>query len=376
MSPREVAGRMAEAAVAFLDSLDDDQRAVAQWPFEDTAERETWFYTPTDHGGLPLARMGPTQARRAHQLLASGLSHAGYNTAAVVIGLDNVLDRLEGFIRDWGRERGRDPELYYWRVFGDPRTGQPWSWRVGGHHVSVSHVIVDGEVVGSTPLFLGADPASSPLVGPHPLRPLGAVEDVARDLVRSLDDQQRATALVSDVAPVDLVGANRPRYGDGDLPLPLPEIWRGRLPEADDALALAVHLRAEEEAGVRPEHLEAVRLTHEPRGIPVTALAADQRETLRSLLDLYAARLPEGLAEVERAKFDGDAIGSLSFLWAGGTDAGQGYYYRVQGPDLMVECDNTQRGANHIHTVWRDPRRDFGRDPLAAHLAAGHRGSR
>jgi len=363
---------MAEAAIAFLDSLDADQRGVAQWPFEDTAERETWFYTPTDHGGLPLARMSPLQTRRAHQLLASGLSLPGYNTAAVIMGLDNVLDRLEGFIREWGRERGRDPELYYWRVFGDPRTGRPWSWRVGGHHVSVSHVIVDGEVVGSTPLFLGADPASAPLGGPHPLRPLGAVEDVARELVRSLEGQQRSAAIVSDVAPVDLVGANRPRYGENDLPLPLPEIWRGRLPDADDALAHAVQVRAEEEAGLRPEHLEAVRLTHDPRGVPATALTGDQLDTLRSLLDLYAARLPEGLAEVETVKYEGAAIESLSFLWAGGTDEGEGYYYRVQGPSLMVECDNTQRGANHIHTVWRDPRRDFGRDPLAEHRARLH----
>ena len=111
---------MADAANTFLESLDDEQRDLAQWPFHDTGERESWFFTPTDHGGLPLSSMRPIQQKHAHRLLAEGLSESGYNTTALIIGWDNVLDRLEGFIRDWGRERGRDPGLYYWRIFGDP----------------------------------------------------------------------------------------------------------------------------------------------------------------------------------------------------------------------------------------------------------------
>lgn len=234
--------------------------------------------------------------------------------------------------------------------------------------------MVGGEVVGSTPLFLGADPASAPLLGPHPLRPLGAVEDVAREWVRSLDEVQRTAAVVSPVAPVDIVGVNRAHFGlgDGDLPLPLAEVWRGRLPGEFDELAHAVQAQAEAAAGLRPEHLEAVRLTRTPAGLSAVDMTADQREVLRSLLDLYVRRLPDGLADVESAKFAGDRLDRLSMMWAGGVGAGEGYYYRVQGPDLMVECDNTQRAANHIHTVWRDPFRDFGVDPLAAHYRQAH----
>ena len=126
------------------------------------------------------------------------------------------------------------------------------------------------------------------------------------------------------------------------------------------------------EAGIEDHHLEAVRLTCEPKGIPASALRDDQRSALRELLELYAARLPDGLREVEQRKFEGTRLDDHSLLWAGGIGQGIGYYYRVQGPRLLVECDNTQRGANHIHTVWRDPYRDFGRDPLAEHYRSGH----
>ncbi len=357
MSTRMAAERMQAAAAAFLDGLSDEQRTVAQWPFEDTQEREAWFYTPTDHGGLPLSSMGPDQQKRAHMLLSEGLSLAGYNTCAVIMGWENVLDRLEGHIRDWGRERGRDPGLYYWRVFGDPESGLPWSWRVGGHHISVSHVVVDGQVVGSTPLFLGADPAFASLGGPDLVRPVGSVELAAQELMRSLDGEQRALALASPVAPTDIVACNRPSYGeaDGDLPLPLPEVWRKRLPDPWHDLAVTVQENADSDAGLEDHHLEAVRLTRMPRGLPATHMREDQKSALRGLLDLYASRLPEGLCEIEQRKFHGDRIDEHSLLWAGGVGHGVGYYYRVQGPQLMVECDNTQRGANHVHTVWRDP---------------------
>ena len=106
---------------------------------------------------------------------------------ATIIGLENVLDELEGWVAGFERERGRDPGLYYLRVFGDPAGDDPWSWRFGGHHVSINHLVIDGDVRASTPLFLGADPASSPLLGPHVLRPLAGAEDLARELVRTLD---------------------------------------------------------------------------------------------------------------------------------------------------------------------------------------------
>jgi Protein of unknown function (DUF3500) len=363
---------MAHAAAAWLDSLEDDQRRAAAWPWPSDSERHLWFYTPTDHGGLAIGDMRPGQQRRAMQLVASGLSRAGYVTVSTIMGLDNVLDELEGWTMQWGRERGRDPGRYYVRVFGDPRDGGTWSWRFGGHHVSLNHTVVDGSVIGVTPCFLGADPASSPLLGPHPLRPLAGAEDLGRELVRSLDAGQLARAVISPVAPVDIAGANRSRLADGDGPLPLGDVWRGRF-EGDLAARVdAIQRRAEEAAGLRPEHVDAVRLTTDGRGLAASALGAAQKAGLRALLDVYLRRVPDALADQEAAKYEGGAVDRLWFAWAGPVERGEPHYYRVQGPGLLVEYDNTQRGANHIHTVWRDPERDFGGDALAAHRLAHH----
>ncbi|HEV3357556.1 MAG TPA: DUF3500 domain-containing protein [Pseudonocardiaceae bacterium] len=367
------AARMVDAANAWLDGLTDEQRelAVLAWPAED--ERHRWYYTPTDHGGLPLNRMRPAQQSRAMQLVAAGLSRAGFTTVSTIMGLENVLDSMEGWGVGWERERGRDPQLYYLRVFGEPSLAGPWSWRFGGHHVSVQHLLVDGAVRASTPCFLGADPAESPLLGGHLLRPLGAVEDLARDLVRSLDGDQLARALLAPVAPVDIVGANRPRVGAGDLPMPLADVWRGEFADPNlREILVAVQREAERLVGLRPEHLAAVQLTTEPKGVPAAALSPSQQDQLRAVLQVFLDRIPDELAEREAAKFAGDKLLDVHFAWAGGTERGEGHYYRLQGPGLLAEYDNTQRDVNHVHSVWRDPDNDFGDDVLARHLAAHH----
>ena len=175
MSPgarTETADQMAHEARSWLSSLDDVEWALAQRAFPSDDDRRRWFYTPTDHGGLALGEMRPSRQRGALRLLVTGLSEAGYNTVATIIGLENILDASEGWRHGFGRERGRDPGLYHVRVFGEPRPGATWAWRFGGHHVSINHLIVDGDAVATTPCFMGADPASSPLLGPHLLRPL------------------------------------------------------------------------------------------------------------------------------------------------------------------------------------------------------------
>lgn len=374
MTPKP-ADRMAAAARAWLESLDAAQLADAQFPWPSEEERHRWYYTPTDHGGLPLTGQRPAQQGLAMQLLRTGTSRAGYVTATTIMGLENILDELEGWTVDWGRERGRDPQLYWMRVFGEPGGDAPWSWRFGGHHVSIQHVVVDGEVRGSTPFFLGADPASSPLLGPHPLRPLAGAEDLARDLVRSLDEPTAARALLTPVAPVDIVGGNRPHVTDGDLLMALPDVWRGHFTEQRLADRVeAMHTGAEEKAGVRPEDHEAVRLTDPPKGLAAADMTDEQRDQLRSLLGVYLDRIPDELAEREAEKFAGDKLHDVHLAWAGSTELGQPHYYRLQGPHLLVEYDNTQRDVNHVHTVWRDPENDFGDDVLAHHRRQFHAG--
>lgn len=375
---RDVADRMAQAAQAWLDTLDPEQRAVAGGavPRADDDERLRWFYTPTDHGGLTVHEQRPAQQRRAMALVASGLSEAAYVTVATVMGLENVLDRAEGFVATFGRDRGRDPGLYYLRVFGEPGGAAPWAWRFGGHHVSVNVLVVDGRVASTTPLFLGADPASSPLLGGAVLRPLGAVEDLARDLVRSLDADLAATALLLPRAPSDIVAGNRSRVSAGDRVIPLAGVWRAPFDDPGEQAKLQTMSDAiDDTAGLDDADHAAVALTDAPRGVPASALDGGQRERLRALLGCYLGRVPDGVSPLARytPTPDGDAaLDAVHLAWAGSTVPGEPHYYRLQGPRLLLEWDNTQRQVNHAHSVWRDPESDFGLDTLAAHRAAHH----
>jgi hypothetical protein len=373
---REVASRMAEAAQAWLESLDEDQHAVALGAVpedgERDAERRRWFYTPTDHGGLTVHRQRSAQQRRAMALVATGLSEAGYVTVATTIGLENVLDHVEGFRVLFDRERGRDPGLYYLRVFGEPGGERPWGWRFGGHHVSLNNLVVDGELVSTTPCFMGADPASSPLLGGAVNRPLARVEDLARDLVRALAGDLARRVVLLDKAPSDVVTANRTTLSAGDRVIPLTGVWRTarfrndaeqqKLRQLNDAIEQAADFDDADHA--------AVEFSWEPKGVAGRDLDDEQRALLRSLLGTYFDRVPAQVSPL--ADYDDAALDAVHFAWAGPTLPGTPHYYRLQGPGLLIEWDNTQRGANHAHSVWRDPAADFGLDVLAAHRSRHH----
>ena len=374
---RAVAARMAEAAAAWLDALDPAQRAVAvgEGPADGAAdnERRRWFYTPTDHGGLTVHQQRPAQQRAAMRLVATGLSAPGYVTVATTMGLENVLDHTEGFVTRFDRERGRDPGLNYLRVFGEPGGTAPWGWRFGGHHVSLNNLVVDGALAATTPCFMGADPAASPLLGGAVNRPLGRVEDLARDLVRSLRPGPAARAILHPTAPSDLVTANRTLITDGDRVIPLAGIWRDeRFPDpVEQAKLQALSDAIDGATGYADADHAAVAYTARPRGLSAAELDAGQREVLRALLGTYLGRVPDEVSPL--ARYDDDAaLDAVHLAWAGPTEPGAPHYYRLQGPRLLVEWDNTQRGANHAHSVWRDPTADFGLDVLAVHRAAHH----
>jgi len=371
-----IAGEMAEAATMLVEALDQSQRAIACRPFPDDDERRLWFYTPTDHGGLPLAAMSAAQHRLVHRLVAKGLSREGYVTMAAIMGLENILDHLEGWRVDFGRERGRDPLLYYITIFGEPggaTSSNPggattWGWRFGGHHVSLHYTIIDGEVVASTPNFFGADPADSPLLGPHLHRPLAAAEDLGRELFRDLDEANRNKALISSVAPVDLVSANRPLVSEGDYPLPIQDLWRNRFRNELGKRVVAMQSDAEDALGLKGEHLDRLSFTRQPKGVGPADLNHGQIDVLRELIGCYLNRLPDALADVQAGLVEKE-FKKIRFAWAGGDERHQPHYYRIQGERLFIEYDNTQRGANHIHAVWRDLANDFAGDVLARHYA-------
>jgi Protein of unknown function (DUF3500) len=375
-TPRQTATEMAEAALAWLERLDDEQRPVAQWagPADDAAEaeRRRWFYTPTDHGGLTLHQQRPVQQRAAMALVAAGLSLAGYVTVATIMGLENVLDRVEGFATRFDRERGRDPGLYYLRVFGTPGSADAWGYRFGGHHVSLSNLVVGGELVAATPCFMGADPAVSPLLGGARNRPLARVEDLARELVRSLSPELRQQAVLLPKAPPDLVTGNRTTIGEGDQVIPLAGIWRderfGNDTEQDKLQALSDSI--DDAAGYAGADHEAVAYSAAPKGVPGSKLDSGQRDLLRALLGTYFGRVPESVSPM--AAYDDAALSAVSLAWAGPLEPGAPHYYRLQGPRLLIEWDNTQRDANHAHSVWRNPEADFGLDVLTRHKARHH----
>jgi hypothetical protein len=371
---RQAAARMGEAAANWLAALSPAQRAKAQLPFE-SSERERWFYTPTIQAGLPLLEMDPRQQRLAHMLLASGLSHGGYVTATTIMGLENPLHleerwRDQPFAGEHDGTRVRDPLMYYIAVYGEPGN-QRWGWHAGGHHVSVSYTVEGGVLVSPTPTFFGSHPAEVSGVGPNRVRPLAGEEDLGRGLLESLDEDRRLRAMISPAAPFDIVQSNRPRVEDGAMFLGLAEVFSFEQGSAmRDAGRRA---QARHEAPFTREQIERVRYSAaEPAGIPGSAMTAAQRTALQALLLQYIDRLPDDLAEIEWAALERRGLGEIHFAWAGSAEPKKPHYYRLQGPRFLVEYDNVQNDTNHVHSVWRDPEGDFGRDVLSSHYAAAH----
>jgi hypothetical protein len=304
-------------------------------------------------------------------LLATGTSPPAFHTAATIMGLENVLDCVEGFTVMFDRERGRDPGLYYLRVFGDPAGTEPWGWRLGGHHISVSHLVVDGRVVASTPSFFGANPASAPLMG-SVLRPLAGPEDLARELMRSLDEPQTERALVLGKAPADIIGGNRTTLAEGDRVISAVDLMREPFADPEQQAALQAASDALDDlAAFDEDDQTALALTARPKGVAAAKMNAEQRELLRLLLSTYLDRVPVEISVMGRYA-DDRVLDGVHLAWAGSTVPGERHYYRLQGPRLLIEWDNTQNDVNHAHAVWRDPESDFGLDVLAAHRAAHH----
>jgi hypothetical protein len=302
-----------------------------------------------------------------------GCPPAAYVTVATIMGLENVLDYIEGFKASFGRERGRDPGQYYLRVFGEPGDEGLWGWRFGGHHISLNNLVVDGVLVATTPCFLGTHPATSPLLGGAVNRPLARVEDLGRDLVGSLRPELAARAMLLPKAPSDLVTINLTYVTDGERVIPLAGIWREERfgDPVEQAKLQSLRDAIEEVAELSGAEHDAVAYSIEPKGLPAAELDAEQREMLRALLATYLDRAPAAVSPL-RSYNDDAALDAVYFAWAGPTTPGEPHYYRLQGPRLLIEWDNAQNKANHAHSVWRDPSSDFGLDVLARHRAAHH----
>src|SRR5687767_8115186 len=309
----------AVTARTFLSTLNDRERDVASFPFDDP-ERTRWAYVPQKRAGIPLRAMNSDQREAAFGVLSTGLSERGTRLAHGIIELEGILRELEGMVT---RVLGwRDPELYYLALFVGPDGTHPRGWRFEGHHLSVNVTDLGphGQIV--APLFMGANPARVPSGPREGLRLLAAEEDLAFELLQMLDPQQRARVTIAAQTFGDIV--------TGDDPTVTPMSFAG---------------------------------------LPAAEMTIDQQRQLRRLLEVYAGRMADSSAQRQLQRINEAGFERLHFAWAGAHQPRQPHYYRIHGPTVLVEYDNSQGNANHIHTVWRDLENDFGGDLLRRHYS-------
>lgn len=308
-----------DPATAFLHTLDETQRKKAQYDFEDISREEWHFFPIAMYGrpGLALENMDEHQKNLFFVLLKSYLSESGYDKTNKIISLENVLAEMEN------NTTFRNPELYLVAFYGHPGDAV-WCWTFEGHHVSLNFTMVDDKI-SMTPRFLGANPAEVRIGDRKGERVLAQEEDIAFDLLNHLSDEQRAKAIFREHSFWDLASGTSPEVG-------------------------ALY----------------------PVGLRFGEMDKVQSDLLFKLIREYLSAMPEALAMERMNKIMADDLGDIRFGWAGATVMGQPHYYRIQGKTFLIEFDNSQNNANHVHTIWRDFDGDFGRDLLREHYAQHH----
>jgi len=312
---------MAQAAIDLMETLDQEQKKQAMLQFGDD-ERSFWHYTPSPHRGLTWEKMNDRQRDAMTKLLQTGLSQQGLHKTKEIMALENILREIEGRGPD---DRYRHPELYYFMLFGEPGD-QPWGWRFEGHHLSLNYTSVSNQL-SVTPAFMGANPAEVPSGAEKGKRILAAEEDLARDLLASFSEDQLKRVIIADKAPEEIVTGN-------------------------DRKAL---LETQE-------------------GLFYGDMSSQQQQLLQKLIQNYLDNMEPAVSGEQSDQIEEEGWDNISFAWAGETEKGPGkaHYYRIHGPSLLIEYDNIQNNANHIHAVWRDLKNDFGEDLLKDHHAEKH----
>jgi len=312
---------LATTANNFLNLLGPDVKSQAQYKMDDE-ERFNWHYVPRFRNGISLHDLTQTQLDAAMNLLRASLSVQGFKKATDVMALESVLREVEGRGTD---DSYRDPKKYYFTIFGTPSKDKPWGWRLEGHHISLNFAASNNKFQSATPSFFGSNPATVPSGKRKGDQILKDESALGFSLVNSLSSAQLQTAIIAETAYGDILSENKRK---------------------------------------------AMMLT--PKGISYSELNEQQKKMFMTLLDVYVKNYELGFSTTLMNKIREAGIENLSFAWAGSMKPGKGHYYRIQGPMLLIEFDNTQNNANHIHTVVRDLTNDFAEDILREHYQKEH----
>ncbi|WP_310587125.1 DUF3500 domain-containing protein [Tellurirhabdus bombi] len=338
--PEPVNQAMSRTVRAFLQTLTPEQRQQVSFNFEDE-ERFNWFFVPRQRKGLTLKKMTESQQQAAMAILKTALSDQGYAKATAIIDLENVLRVIEKRGPD---DNYRDPTNYYFSVFGEPLEkesdqSKPWGWRMEGHHLSFQFSSITNQVLGMTPTFMGSNPgvvrADVPQKGKYILK---SETELAYALIKALSKEQLTKAVISENCPNDIFTGNS-----------------------------------------RKASLAKIE------GLPLAEMTSAQQKLFMDLLNTYLNNYHVTLKNQQLDKLKKAGLSKIAFAWAGDRDPeygiaqpgpGKGQYYRIHGPTILIEYDNSQNNANHIHTVVRDLTNDFGEDLLMEHYRSQHAGKK
>ena len=307
--------------ISFLNSLTKEQREKAQLPFDDLS-RTSWHFLPGamwPRAGVQLGELNEDQNELFLKLLRTSLSETGYGKVTKIMDLENVLLELGQGDADF-----RDSNKYFVTFYGNPEKDSLWAWSFEGHHLSLDFSILNNKI-SLAPRFMGASPATINEGKRKGQRTLANEDDLGLQLINSLSEDQKQQAIFQKTSFADIITSNASEVG------PL-----------------------------------------NPVGIKMKDLNNDQQLVLVNLLKEYLATMPKTLAEQRMENLKMEDFDAIRFGWAGATVSGQPHYYRIQGKTFLVEFDNTQNNANHIHLVWRDFEGDFGRDLIKEHYQHSH----
>jgi hypothetical protein len=315
---------MVAAAGKFISLLNAGQKSLTLYPF-DTEERYGFHYFPIDdRKGIPMDQLNADQKQAALDLLKTCLSEQAAKKVSEIMGLEVILKELEHRGPD---DHFRDPGKYYLTIFGVPGDNTIWGWRFEGHHASFNFSAKNKKLVSGTPGFLGANPAIVP-EGPQKGKEILKDEkEMGFALLHSLTEEELKKAIISTKAPGDII-----------------------------------------------TYISRKAMIEHPEGLLYAEMSSSQQEQLLKLISLYVHRFTKLFADDMLKEIQQAGLDKVRFAWAGYTEPGIGkpHYYRIQGPTIIIEYDNTQNNANHVHTVVRDLNHDFGGDLLLEHYKASH----